>query len=172
MYRTNIEEEEKQEVVELIRKQMRTERELIGMYEKTIGEVESRPVKRILHMIQVDSKKHIDILQASIEIIQGEDILKEDKRELSKNLKNHLELEKESIEIANRVLGYGWIRENRGLSELIKSWRDDEKRHHKAQKQLSKKTYFRISDYDGVALFRDEEFIEKRYRRSKRLMAQ
>jgi rubrerythrin len=54
------------------------------------------------------------------------------------------------------------------LKELIEIWRDDEKRHHRALKELANKTYFRLGSNDMVALFRDEKFLEGRYKSAKK----
>jgi hypothetical protein len=44
---------------------------------------------------------------------------------------------------------------------------EDEKRHHKALKKLVGKRFFRLNPSDFVAVFRDEKFIEERYRRAR-----
>lgn len=162
------EEKEKREVTEALRRQMRIEGELIGLYEETISEVESEPVKQMLHMIRLDSQKHIDICRAAIDIIEGKDVLMEERRDLRESLKRHLELEKESIDAANGILKHGWVSDNQGLNELIRGWRDDERRHHKALKELSEKRFFRVESTDWVSLFREEDFLEERYLRSKK----
>ncbi|UCD73537.1 MAG: hypothetical protein JSW01_02535 [Candidatus Bathyarchaeota archaeon] len=169
VFRRTVGEKEKQEIIKLLRKQIRTEKLCIDAYKKSVDEIQNEPVKKILRMIRLDSEKHIDILQASIDIIQGEDVLSEDKKHLKRGLRRHLELEKDSIDIANRILSEGWIKESEGLVELIKSWKNDEIRHHRLLRELSEKTYFRLNELDWIAVFRDEAFLEKRYLRSKRL---
>jgi hypothetical protein len=54
------------------------------------------------------------------------------------------------------------------MSSIHEKWGDDEKRHAKALKKLSDQTYFRLSTNDWVGLFRDEQFLEERYIRSKK----
>ncbi|MDQ1281043.1 MAG: Rubrerythrin protein [Thermoproteota archaeon] len=120
-------------------------------------------------MIQIDSKKHAEMLQVALEILQGQEILIKDRRSLKINLKEHLELERESIYKGNELLDYKWLTEREGLRLLIKNWRDDELKHHKFLKGLSEKSYIPISSDDFVAVLREEEYLEKRYLLLKRL---
>lgn len=165
MYKIIKEREEgaRQEVIELLRKQMAVEGELVGLYEKTAGEINSTAVRHLLHMIQLDSRKHIDICQTVIEVLQGEEVLKQEKEELLEGLLRHVELEKESIERANKILKNVWIRETKGLSDLIKKLRNDEREHHKALQKLAGRPFFREDPFEfGM-------FIDKEARRESRI---
>lgn len=62
---------EKAEVIDLVNKQMLAEGELVELYEKSVGEIKSQPVKHLLHMIQLDSRKHMDMCQVAVEIPPG-----------------------------------------------------------------------------------------------------
>jgi hypothetical protein len=117
-------------------------------------------------MYRLDSQRHINILQAAIEVIEGENVFIEDRKPLAETLGKHLELEKEALDNANKILGKSWVDENKGLKGLLQMWRDDEKRHHAALKELTSKPYFRLGSNDMVALFRGEEFLEERHRRA------
>ena len=77
-------------------------------------------------------------------------------------------LEKQALDNANKLLGKAWVDENKGLKGLLSLWREDEKRHHRAIKDLSSKTYLRLASNDMVALFRGEEFLEERYKKAKK----
>lgn len=168
---TDRETKEKEEVVEALKKQLKTEGELIGLYEKHERETENKAMKRIMQMYRLDSQRHINILQAAIEVIQGEEVFIEDKTPLKETLKQHLELEKEALDNANKILNKIWVEENKGLKGLLELWRDDERRHHKGLKDLTEKPYFQLGSNDMVALFRGEEFLEERYRRAKEFKA-
>lgn len=161
------EEKAKGEVIELLREQIKTEGRLVGLYEKTAPELENKPVRHLLHTIQLDSMKHIDICQTVLELLQGEDVLKEEKIELKERLREHVELEQGSITRANDILKNVWIRENKAAEELIKKLRDDEKRHTAALRKLADKTFFRLAPNDLTLVFRDSEWVDERYRRSK-----
>jgi rubrerythrin len=159
--------EEKEEAIELLRDQMRVEGKLIALYEKSHKEIENLPVRHLLHTIQLDSMKHIDICNIAIEILRGEDVLAEEKVDLIRGLEEHVELEEGSIQRAEQILDNVWIQENKAVGELIKKLRDDEKRHHETLKRLSKKTFFRLDPRDFGVIMRGTEFAEERYRRSK-----
>lgn len=159
--------ESKQEAVELLKTQLQTEGQLIGLYEEHERESENKAMKRLMQMFRLDSQRHINILQAAIEIIEGEDVFLEYKKPLAETLEKHLALEKQALDNANKILNKAWVSENKGLKTLLELWRNDEKRHHKAIKDLTSKPYIRLGSNDMVALFRGEEFLEERYRKAK-----
>jgi rubrerythrin len=162
------EEKEKEEVINLLSIQVELEQKLVNLYKETSKDIKSNAVKHLLHMISLDSRKHIDICQLVIEILQGEDVLKEEKEELMTGLKQHMDLEKEAIERGNKILRNVWIQETKGLNELIKKWRNDEKEHHTMLKKLVGKTFFRIGDFDFSAALKSTKELEERYRKLKR----
>ena len=164
---TERENKEKAEVVEALRTQLDVEGRLINLYEHEERDSNNKAMKRLMQMFRLDSQRHINIIQAVIEVIEGEEIYIEDRRPLADTLKKHLELEKEALNNANRILGKIWINENKGLKGLLEIWRDDERRHHKTLQELVSRPYFRLASNDMVAIFRGEEFLEERYRRSK-----
>lgn len=161
------EEKERGEAIDLLREQMRVEGELVGLYEKTAPGIESKPVRHLLHMIQLDSRKHIDICQTAIEILEGGEIFSEDKPELIEGLREHMELESGSIDRVNTILKNVWIAENRALNEMMKKMRDDERRHHETLKKLAEKPFFRFDPRDFTVIMRGIEFAEERYKSSK-----
>ncbi len=161
------EEEERKEIIELLREQMKVEGRLVGLYENSAKELKSTPVRHLLHMINLDSRKHIDICHTAIEILQGRDVFKEHKEDLLKGLKEHMELEEDSVKRANKLLKSNLISMNKALKALIEKLRDDEKRHHNALKKLSEKPFFQIDPNDFTVIFQGEAFAEERYRKSK-----
>jgi hypothetical protein len=158
---------EKAEVVEDLKKQIQIEGELVGLYENRERASENSAMKRIMQMFRLDSQRHINILQAAIEIIEGEEIYIQDRKPLAETFKKHIELEAEALQKANKILNKIWVNENKGLKNLIQTWRDDEKRHHNALRTITSKTYIRLSSNDWVAMFREEEFLEERHKRHK-----
>jgi len=161
------EEKERQKIIDLLREQMKIEGRLVALYENSAKELTSTPVRHLFHMINLDSRKHIDICQIAIEILQGTDVFKEHKEDLLKGLKEHMELEEDSVKRANKLLRSTLISENQALKALIEKLRDDEKRHHNALKKLSEKPFFQIDPGDFTVIFQGEDFAEERYRRSK-----
>ena len=162
------EEETRQEAVELLKKQMEVEEQLIAMYNEAAPTFENKAVGHLLEMVMLDSKKHIAICQTAIEVLEGVDILSEDKPELREGLKRHLEVEEGAVKRANELLKNVWIRENQALNEMISKLRDDEKRHVETMKRLSKKAFIRLNATDFTTMMRGVESAEERYKLSKR----
>jgi len=162
------EESEKAEVIDLVNKQMLAEGELVELYEKSVGEIKSQPVKHLLHMIQLDSRKHMDMCQVALEILRGEELLKTEKKELVEGLQRHIDLEKESIDRADKIMKNVWIEEIKGLHELFKRLKEDEKEHHRALMILTGKEFFRVSSRELVGIFQDLEERYEKYERKKR----
>lgn len=77
---------EREEVIGLLHGQLKVEGELIRLYEETEAEIHSNAVKYMLHMIAMDSRKHIDICQTALEFLEGNDVLKSEKAEILKGL--------------------------------------------------------------------------------------
>lgn len=162
---------QKAEATEILREQLGIEGQLVGLYEESERETSNKAVKRVMQMFRLDSQRHINIIQAAIEIIEGEDVFIEDRSPLRETLKKHLELEAEALKKANMLLRKQWIDETQGLKYLIQIWRDDEKRHHDSLKKIISKPYLRLASNDMVTLFRDESFLEERYKKSKAFKA-
>lgn len=161
------EEAAKKEVTESLQEQIQIEGQLVGLYDQYERSTENKALKRLMQLFRLDSQRHINMLQTVVEVVSGEDIFMDDKTDLKESLKKHLELEAEAIKMANKLLGKSIIAENEGLKLLLEGWRDDERRHHKTLQNLSNKLYFRIGSTDFVTMFRDEDFIEDRYRSHK-----
>jgi rubrerythrin len=150
------------EATDLLKKQIEVERTLIRLYGKTHESLKSPAVKHLLHSIQLDSIKHIGICETAIEILSGEEIALEEKRQMSQELSRHLELEKDSIKRVKKIVGITLVKENQGVKRLMDGLSDDEKRHHKMLMQLISKPFYRIDPNDWVYMFRGEDIIRQR----------
>ncbi len=168
MVETDRDSESKAEAVETLKEQLVIEGQLVGLYDEYERESENKAMKRVMQMFRLDSQRHINIIQAAIEIIQGEEVYIEDRGPLKESFKKHLALEAESLKKANSILRELWVDENQGLKNLLQMWRDDEKRHHAALKTIVSKTYFRMASNDFVSMFRDEKFLEDRHKTAKK----
>jgi len=161
-----IREEEKRELdeaLDILKKQLLVEGQLIALYAEAEKEIQSKAVNYVLHMIHLESMKHIDILQLATNVLNGDNVLGDEKEEILRGLVQHIELEKEAFSSAKKLLDNTWIRENKGLKELVTKWRDDEKEHIEALKKLTEKTFFRISDFDQAAIFKSTDELDERY---------
>jgi hypothetical protein len=143
-------DQEKSEALRLLDEQLQTEKRLVEMYEETSDlilseparwllhmlqmdsrkHIVSEPARWLLHMLQMDSRKHIAIFNLAIEILEGRRIEEPDRQEVSVGLEKHLELEKQSLERAREIRGNRFVKENSGLSRLMEIWSDDERHHH------------------------------------------
>jgi rubrerythrin len=161
------EEKEKQQVIDLLRKQINVESELVRLYGETIKDIKSSAVVHMLHMIDLDSRRHIDICQSVIEVLQGEEVLKPEREELAEGLQRHIALEKVSIERAKSILDNVWIKETKGLKDLIEKLKKDEENHHRMLKQLAEQHFFREDPNDFYGMFRDPEERYIKFERKK-----
>ena len=159
--------DEREEAKKILRDQIIVEGVLIGLYEKTANDIPNEIVQQMLRMIRHDSQKHIMMLKIIVDFLDGKEVFTQDRKGLVDTLKKHLELEKESIHKGETLLNQSWLRDRKGYRTIIESWVEDERRHHKFLKELSEKPYIPISSDDFAAVFRDEDFFEERYRRSK-----
>jgi hypothetical protein len=164
-YFRELDKKERKDAIELLSQQIAIEQKLVSLYDETKEEIESSAVQHILHMIQLDSQKHIAICQVVIDILNGEEVLKEEKAEILQGLRKHMELEFEAISKANKLLKNVWVRENQGLEVLVKKWRDDEREHHRALKKLTDKRFFRLDPLHFAAALRSPEELEKSYKK-------
>jgi len=136
-------DKDKKEVIDLLRLQMAIEGEVIRLYEESVRDIKSSPVMHLLHTMRLDSRKHIEMCQATIEVLEGQPLFDVEKNELREGLNRHIELEKKAIETASRILENAWILETPGLRELMEKLRNDEIEHHQSLNTLAEKRFHR-----------------------------
>ena len=112
MVETDRDSESKAEAVETLSGQLVIEGQLVGLYDEYERGSGNKAMKRVMQMFRLDSQRHINIIQAAIEIINGEEVYIEDRGPLKKSFKKHLELEAEALKKANSVLRNLWVDEN------------------------------------------------------------
>lgn len=151
-------DQEKSEALRLLNEQLQTEKRLVEMYEETSNLILSEPARWLLHMLQMDSRKHITIFNLAIETLEGRRIEEPDRQEISVGLEKHLELEKQSIERASEIRGNRFVKENSGLSRLMEIWSDDERHHHRTLQRLRDERYTRMNAIDAYTEYRRTAF--------------
>ena len=151
-------EHEKSEALNLLNEQLQTEKKLVEMYEESSGLIMSEPAKWLLHLLQMDSRKHIIIFDMAIEIMEGRRIGEEDRQEITVGLEKHLKLERESIERSKEIRGNRWVKENSGLSRLMETWSADERRHVRTLQQLRDERFTRMDAFDAYTEYRRTAF--------------
>lgn len=147
-------EREKDEAIALLISQIEVEEQLVELYDETADLIVSVQVRRLLHSIQLDSKKHIEICKTAIELLGGEDFGREDRTELSVGLERHMELERASLERASLLSRNPWIRDNEGLKRLIGRWMEEEGEHHRTLQRLSTERFRREILTDALTGYR------------------
>ena len=153
-------EHEKTEAMNLLNQQLQTEKKLVEMYEETAPLIQSEPARWLLHILQMDSRKHIAIFDMAVKILEGQRIGDEDRQEITVGLEKHLELEAESIERSKKIRANRWVKENSGLSRLMETWSSDERRHVKTLQRLRDERFTRMDAFDAYTEYRRTAFKE------------
>ncbi len=151
-------EHEKNEALSLLNQQLQTEKKLVEMYEETSPLIISEPAKWLLHILQMDSRKHILIFDMAIKILEGQGIEEDDRQEITVGLEKHLELERESIERSKKILANRFVKENSGLKRLMETWSADESRHVKTLQRLRDERFTRMDSFDAYTQYRRTAF--------------
>lgn len=125
------------EAVEILKRQIETERQLVRLYSDTRELIIDEQVKRLLHSLQLDSIKHLEMCSTAIEVLEGQVPRGDDRVELDVGLGHHMELEQEALNRADQLLRNPWVSENEGLRRLIEAWRDEEVAHHRLLRDLT-----------------------------------
>ena len=153
-------EQEKTEAMNLLNQQLKTEKKLVEMYEETAPLIMSEPARWLLHILQMDSRKHIAIFDMAVKILEGQRIGEDDRQEITVGLEKHLELEAESIERSKKIRANRWVKENSGLSRLMETWSSDERRHVKTLQRLRDERFTRMDAFDAYTEYRRTAFKE------------
>lgn len=140
--------------IEILLNQIKVEEELVELYENTSKMVISEQVRRLLYAIMLDSMKHVEICRAAVEVIEGENLDMDERLELKAGLQKHIELEIASLKRAEQLLENPAIEGNEDLRTLVKSWIDDEKKHHSILKGLSEGQMTRRKMMDAFTKYR------------------
>ena len=151
---------EKTEVMNLLHQQLQTEKKLVEMYEEISPLILSEPAKWLLHILQMDSRKHIAIFDMAIKVLDGQRIGDDDRQEITVGLEKHLELERESIKRSREIRANLWVKENSGLSRLMEAWSSDERRHVKTLERLRDERFTRMDTFDAYTEYRRTVFKE------------
>ncbi len=150
--------EEKAEALNLMKEQLETEERLVELYKKTAKLIVGEPARWLLHMLKMDSRKHVEIFRMAIEILEGREVSREDRIEIATGLKKHLELEKSSVERGEKLMRNPWVRDNSGLSRLMEAWSGDEREHHRSLQRLKEEGFMRENALDAYTNYRRNAF--------------
>ena len=102
----------------------------------------------------LDSMKHLEICMTAVEVIEGENLDLDERLELKVGLQKHVELKIASLKRAEQLLDNPVVESNEDLRTLVKSWIDDEKKHHSILKGLSEGQMTRRKMMDAFTKYR------------------
>ena len=144
------------ELISMLREQQKLEQKTIDSLNPMVSETKNSVIRLFLNRLVLDSMKHVDILQAAIDLNMGAVVSEIDKRRMRKGLIEHIENEKfmlKSIEnLAAKV-------EEEKTKFLLQQIADDEKRHHQILKHL-------LSIVEEIENIRDEDWWSLYYDRA------
>jgi len=140
--------EEKEKLIQLVKKQIGIERELV----KRIGEMEKKvgnaAAKMLLLEMRLDSQKHAGILTSILKVLRGvppSQTIWEYRLEsyvdpfvVKKELENHMKMETAVLTHVEEEIKQT---KDEGLKLLLQHIADDEKKHHKILETIVKYSY-------------------------------
>jgi rubrerythrin len=140
--------EEKEKLIQLVKKQIGIERELV----KKIGEMEKKvgnaAAKMLLLEMRLDSQKHAGILTSILKVLRGvppSQTIWEYRLEsyvdpfvVKKELENHMKMESAVLTHVEEEIKQT---KDEGLKLLLQHIADDEKKHHKILETIVKYSY-------------------------------
>ncbi len=124
-----------EELIRMLREQQRLEQKTIDSLSPFVNETKNSVIRLFLNRLVLDSMKHVDILQAAIDLNMGVVVSEIDKNRMKKGLMEHIKNEESMLKgienLAAKV-------EDKRTKFLLQQIADDEKRHHQILKELLK----------------------------------
>ncbi|MGQ9461032.1 MAG: ferritin family protein [Candidatus Bathyarchaeaceae archaeon] len=129
----------------LIKEQIKLEKETAKKFSVLEGRVDSVAARLLIHEMQLDTKKHAEILEAALKVIGGSKSLWEftvdieaDKRAVKKELEEHIRVEETMM---RQVESESKKTDDEALKLLLQHFAEDEKKHHKILETIINKAY-------------------------------
>ncbi len=144
------------ELIEMLREQREFEKETIDLLTPMVDATKNSIIKLFLNRLVLDSMKHVDILQAAIDLNTGAVVSDVDKKRMNEELERHIKNEAEMLYRIQTIMSEV---EDDKTKSLLKEIVLDEKRHHEILKELMKI----IERIENVS---DEEWWDLIYDRS------
>ena len=130
---------------DLIEDQIKLEKEIAKKFSILEGRVDSVAARLLIREMQLDTKKHAEILEAALEVIGGPKSFWEftidieaDKRAVKKELEEHIKAEGTMM---RQIEGEMKKTNDEALKLLLQHFAEDEKRHHKVLETIINKSY-------------------------------
>jgi len=130
---------------ELIKEQIKLEHETarkLGILEERMDSIAAR---LLIREMQLDSKKHAEILEAALKAIKGPESLWEftldieaDKKAVKKELEKHIEVEEKMM---RQIAEESGKTDDEAIKLLLKHFEEDEKKHHASIQTILSRAY-------------------------------
>lgn len=133
------EEEKIGKLKEMVKNLIKVEEEVINLTEQTATQAANSTVKYLLRAIQHDSRKHAELGQAALEILEYKEIAgAEERKEVWDLLKKHEEMEKKHKDNLSEMKS---LTETPALKYIFEQIWNDEKTHHAMLETLMTKRF-------------------------------
>ena len=136
----------KEELIELIERQVKIEKQVANSVDKQLEMVDSAAAKLLLTEMKFDARKHASILEGILECIDESDTFLWDKKinsyvdkqVLKEELQKHIEIEQDTLNLAKEEITKT---DDEGIKLLLSHIVEDEDRHHKLLKTVVENSY-------------------------------
>ena len=130
---------------DLIKGQIKLEKEIAKKLHTLEQRVDSAAARLMIREMQLDTKKHAEILGEALKVIGGPKSfwdytihIDADKRAVRKELEEHVKAEEKMMQ---QIEGEAKETDDEALRLLLKHFAEDEKRHHRYLNIILSKTY-------------------------------
>jgi rubrerythrin len=125
--------EEQDEFTDLIKKQIRNERESIQLFRSIAKKPKNPVIKFLLHEIVLDSVRHLDTLQTILKLLSGSVVSDSENEELKSFLKEHIHVEERALNALEEAVD---TTKDGRIRYLLQNLAADERRHHSVLNHL------------------------------------
>jgi len=136
----------KDELIELIKKQIGIEKQIGKDVEKQLKMVHNAAARLLLTEMKYDAKKHASILQGILDVIAKSDMSLwdykidsyVDKLMVKKELERHIVIEQDTLDLVKKEIDQT---SDKGIKLLLQHIADDEDRHHSLLRTIVNNSY-------------------------------
>lgn len=142
------------ELLDLLKRQQALERETVGSLTPLVQSTKNSVIRLFLNQLVLDSMKHVDVLQAIMDLDAGAVVSDIDKHRMNRGLNKHIKGEEAMLRNLESIMGKV---EDEKMKFMLKGMASDERRHHKILEHLMKviETIENIRDEDWWDLYYD-----------------
>jgi len=142
------------ELLDLLKRQQTLERETVDSLNPLVQSTKNSVIRLFLNQLVLDSMKHVDVLQAIMDLNAGAVVSDIDKHRMKRGLNEHVKGEEAMLRNIENIMDKV---EDKKIRFLLMQMAADEKRHHKILEQLMKvvENIENIRDKDWWDLYYD-----------------